>query len=210
MAIPYFSFLSATLYRNKATPNFAARISVANALDNKNLLFHKYQIEDGDRPDTIAFFYYGSSFYDWIVMLSNGIYDITTQWPLTAKQFERFIEDKYGSFVNALETVVSYRLKTNISPIDNTTFNALGDNQKKYWTSISSQSGSILYSLDDTGLTISEQSYTNLPNDERIYWEPYTAYDYEMDLNESKRAIRLLDAQYLTEIEKALKVASNV
>ena len=45
-------------------------------------LFNKYVLEDGDRPDTVAEVLYGSSKYDYVVILTAGITNITNEWPL--------------------------------------------------------------------------------------------------------------------------------
>lgn len=42
---------------------------------------------------------------------------------------------------------------------------------------------------------------TPISNDESIYWEPVPYYDYENELNESRKNIKLIDRQYLTVIE---------
>lgn len=45
---------------------------------------------------------------------------------------------------------------------------------------------------------------TDIPSDESIYWEAVTAYDYESELNEAKKHIRVIDVSYVDEIEKEM------
>lgn len=43
-----------------------------------------------------------------------------------------------------------------------------------------------------------------IPEDEAIFWTPVSCYDYEADLNNEKRFIRLIDKSYVDQIEKEL------
>ncbi|NBP56714.1 hypothetical protein EBU71_09315, partial [bacterium] len=40
-----------------------------------------------------------------------------------------------------------------------------------------------------------------IDNTEASYWESVSWYDYENELNESRKTIRLIDKQYLSQIE---------
>lgn len=42
---------------------------------------------------------------------------------------------------------------------------------------------------------------TSIPATETVYWTPVTAYDYEVELNDAKRNIQLLDKQYVNSVE---------
>lgn len=212
MVASYFSFLPGVLYRGKATPNITLRMQVSSAIDNQNILFHKYQIEDGDRPDTIAYLYYGASEYDWLIPLANKstIRSMQTDWPLTQRQLDLTIAKKYGSLTNSYTRVIHYVVNTNIPSISQVAFNALGVNQKKYWNVVTAVSGTQTYSIGDSGITLSPESYASLSIDEKAYWTPVNAYDYEFESNEAKRNIRLIDSQYVQQLERALRVASNV
>lgn len=54
-----------------------------------------------------------------------------------------------------------------------------------------------------------EQSVTivsrNIPLEEYLYWEPVSAYQYEYELNEDKRDIKLIDNRYKQTINNELK-----
>ena len=62
--------------------NIFRRGKLYDYLSDNATLFNKYVIEDGDRPDTIAQELYGSSRYDFIIVLIAGITNITQQWPV--------------------------------------------------------------------------------------------------------------------------------
>ena len=50
-------------------------------------------------------------------------------------------------------------------------------------------------------VTSSTVVYNGIPLNEMAYWEPVTCFDYENELNESRKIIKLLDRQYLDVIE---------
>jgi hypothetical protein len=60
--------------------------------------FEKYKIIGNDRPDNVAFEVYGDSKLDWVILLSNNILNIQSEWPLPQTDFDRFLLDKYGDY----------------------------------------------------------------------------------------------------------------
>ena len=71
----------------------------------ENLSFHtKYKIHGDDRPDNVAYEYYGSSELDWLVLACNNIINIQTEWPVLQNDFDRYLLDKYGTYENLNST----------------------------------------------------------------------------------------------------------
>jgi hypothetical protein len=60
--------------------------------------FEKYKIVGDDRPDNVAFEIYDDSSLDWLVLLSNNVLNIQSEWPLPQTDFDRFVLDKYGDY----------------------------------------------------------------------------------------------------------------
>ena len=60
--------------------------------------FEKYKIVGDDRPDNVAFEVYNDASLDWIVLLSNNVLNIQSEWPLPQTDFDRFVLDKYGDY----------------------------------------------------------------------------------------------------------------
>ena len=72
---------------------------VPDILDN--LALHtKYKIVGDDRPDNVAFDFYGDSELDWLVLACNNIINIQNEWPMLQNDFDRFLLDKYGTYAN--------------------------------------------------------------------------------------------------------------
>ena len=67
------------------------------------MYFTKYQIVGDDRPDNVAFQVYEDETLDWLVLLSNNIVNIQTEWPLEQQSFLNYLLNKYGSQANLLQ-----------------------------------------------------------------------------------------------------------
>ena len=65
--------------------------------------FTKYQIKGDDRPDNVANEVYEDPTLDWIVLLSNNITNIQTEWPMLQNDFDRFLLDKYETYAKLNE-----------------------------------------------------------------------------------------------------------
>jgi hypothetical protein len=72
--------------------------------------FTKYSIIGDERPDNVAFKFYGDENLDWVVLISNNILNIQTEWPLEQNTFDNILLEKYGSFEN-LNAVKYYKTK---------------------------------------------------------------------------------------------------
>ena len=55
--------------------------------------FTKYSIEGDDRPDNVAFDVYEDSNLDWVILLSNNMVNVQTEWPLTQESFENYLSN---------------------------------------------------------------------------------------------------------------------
>ena len=152
-----------------------------------SLVFYNYDIQDGDTPETVAYKYYGDVYRYWIVLFSNQMLDPQWDWPLNSKAFQDYIVDKYQNF-NPYSTVQSYTETTTQYDFatQTTTVNTVTIDQNTYNTFVP-------YSKTVT-LPTGPVSITKTVN-------AISYYDYEMNLNESKRNISLLNNQYVSQIE---------
>jgi len=60
--------------------------------------FTKYEIKGNDRPDNVAFEVYGDSTLDWVILITNNIINIQSEWPMSQTDFDAFLLDKYGNY----------------------------------------------------------------------------------------------------------------
>ena len=151
--------------------NLFRRVKLRDDLQNVFTLFNKYEIPFGYRPDNVAEEVYGSSELDWVVMLTAGIVNLHDQWPLSNSELYRYAENKYGDDLNAVRFYETTEVK-----------DASGR--------LVLPKGKVVHS----GFTIPNPANpsTNL--------SPVTGisnYEYEVRLNEDKRLIYILKADYL-------------
>lgn len=59
-------------------------------------LYSTYYVKDGERPEQIAFNYYGDTKYYWIILLSNNI--TIDSWALSNYQVERILDNIPNQF----------------------------------------------------------------------------------------------------------------
>ena len=83
--------------------NLFKRGKLKNDIFNDLTYFTKYQIIGDDRPDNVAFQVYDDETLDWLVLLSNNIVNIQTEWPLEQQSFLNYLLNKYGSQANLLQ-----------------------------------------------------------------------------------------------------------
>jgi len=97
----YFSFFPNLLYDIKGNKNeklvtdLFNRLKVRQKIINEISLYSTYDVIDGDTPESLAYKYYGSTEYNWVILLINNVIDRYYGWPLTVEQFEAYISDKY-------------------------------------------------------------------------------------------------------------------
>jgi len=211
----YFNYFPKTFYNtdNKKTSvdvvtNIMARFSFEQSLKENSSAFYPYQIKDGDTPEIIASKYYGNVERHWIVLLFNDIVDPQFDWPLQYKVFNEFLDKKYSEpeYADTANTSVS------------------GLSWAKSQSNIQSYYKVITTTLNSEGVTytdkieIDENTYNELPDSTTVYTLPNnttitekiskeikTYYDYEEELNESKRKINLLKTEFVSEVEKEFK-----
>ena len=100
--IPDFEYVSRESNSKKISDyrkvkNLFKRGKLKNDIFKDLTKFTKYKIVGDDRPDNVAFEMYGDETLDWIVLLSNNVTNIQTEWPLDHQSFYNFLIDKYGS-----------------------------------------------------------------------------------------------------------------
>ena len=75
--------------------DITTRVKVKQWVRDKASLFAKFNVEDGMTPDQAAYYLYNDTEYHWVVLLFNEITNTYYGWPLSRKDFDAFIENKY-------------------------------------------------------------------------------------------------------------------
>ena len=81
----------------KLLPNILKRVKLRAAIKSGVFLFDKYDVPMGDKPEDVAFKFYGDAELHWVILMTNNVTDRYYQWPMTQPQFQEFIEDKYDN-----------------------------------------------------------------------------------------------------------------
>jgi len=81
----------------KLLPDILRRVKLRSGIRSGAFLFDNYDVADGERPEDIAFKYYGDPEYHWVILMTNNITDRYYQWPLSQPQFAEHLTDKYGA-----------------------------------------------------------------------------------------------------------------
>lgn len=119
MAKPYFRQVPNFEYVNRNADN----LEISNYIEVKNLFkrgklrpdifgnlnfFTKYKIIGDERPDNVAYKLYNDSTLDWVILLSNNILNIQTEWPLSQQVFDKVMLEKYGSYESLYSNIHHY------------------------------------------------------------------------------------------------------
>ena len=140
-------------------------------------LFTKYQVQGNERPDNVAYKVYNDPSLDWIVLLSNNIINIQTEWPMPQYELDRYLLDKYGSYEKLNET---HHYET----IEITNSNGVKIVEEGLTVD------------SDFSVTFYDWMIDSLETKSGIT-NPITNYEYEMKIEDAKRNIFLLKPDYV-------------
>jgi hypothetical protein len=204
----YFNYFPTTYYSNSnestaldTVTNVIARFAFENSIKDNASLFYPYDVQDGETPEMIANKYYGSSEKHWIVLLFNDIIDPQYDWPLDQRTLIKYINDKYskqGATHSPFLTGIQWAQDAG--------------NVKAYYKTVTRLSSKPTNNQIVEKIEIDATTHTNLPVTitrytlqdgsritETISKTTQTYYDYEVELNDAKRKIRLLKSDYVTQ-----------
>ena len=186
--------------------NLLARASLLQNLLSNPVIFYQYDIQDGDTPEIVAAKYYGDSYRYWLVLFANQILDPQWGWPLSSQQFEAYIDDKYGSAAaNNNQSVIAYT-------------QSIIQEYRKIYTSYDSSTGNtttINYTIDSNtyNTLITGTNTYQLPSGASctitIEKTPVDLYTYEVEQNDVKRNINLINVIYAGQFEQELDTLMN-
>ena len=94
---PLMAYDMAGNEKYKLLPNILRRVKLRSGLRSGAFLFDNYDVKDGERPEDIAYKWFGDPELHWVILMTNNITDRYYQWPLTQPQFQEHLKDKYGA-----------------------------------------------------------------------------------------------------------------
>lgn len=162
--------------------NLLNRASVKPSVLNNNIVFYEYDLQDEDTPEIVAYKYYGDINRFWIVLYCNQINDPQWDWPLSSNKFEKYVTNKYGNNLYDRHHYTKVVTKTNV----------LTKTVKVETYQISEDDYNDLVPDETFSFTVGEETTTINTRKETV-----SNYQYELDLNESKRKIKILNKSYV-------------
>ena len=99
----YFASFPAIFYDSKGdgTPkgvtNLLKRVAIRSKVKSNTMLFDTYNVKSGETPESIADKLYDDSQLHWIILLVNEVTDRYHDWPLSERQFNSFLNEKYSN-----------------------------------------------------------------------------------------------------------------
>ena len=188
MANPYFRNIPEFAYVNRDDPkstneyslvkNFFKRAKLRDDIFENVAFFEKFIIKGDDRPDNVAFQVYGDPTLDWVVLMSNNIVNVQSEWPLSNENFYEYLIDKYENETKLYSGIHHYEA-----------------NEVK-----TSDGRIIIESGTRVGVGQSVSFYDKGKNDQVTITDialPVTNFTHEQNLNNKKREIFLLKKIYL-------------
>ena len=142
--------------------------------------YYPYYVREGERPDIVSFNTYGTVAYSYLILLVNDIVDPLFDWPLPSRQFENYIIEQYGSVSSAMSTTKYYYqiVRAEVAR-----------------TGVSERVPEVKFIVDET-------TYNSLGIDART---TQTEYEWEDELNDNKREILLINANFVQDIDYEVK-----
>ena len=167
--------------------NLFKRGTLADDIFQDLTIFTKYEIKGDDRPDNVADKVYQDPDLDWVILLSNNIINIQSEWPLSQRDFDRYLIDKYETYekLNDVHHYETLECKNTVGAVVV---------PKGLWVE---SDYSVTYYDWYAGAEMTKSSSDIVV--------PVTNYEYEDNLENEKRNIYLLKAKYLNIIKDDLK-----
>jgi hypothetical protein len=180
----YFREFPTVIIDNQEVLDITRKVRLSSTFKLSATDYSDYSLSEGDKPEDIAYYYYDNAEYAWLVLLANDIVDPYTQWYKSTQELESYIKAQY-------ETA------------SGTTGDAV-----LVWARNGSLASNIIHyqSVYDSNVRINRASYNANPTAE---FYALRVYDYEVELNEGRRTIQLLNKSYLSVIDDRFSAVIN-
>ena len=195
--------------------NILTRSAFLQEIVSNISLFYDYQVKDGETAEIIADKLYGDVNRAWIVLLFNQLSNPFYDFPLIMEQLHAMIEAKYGQTLAQSQTTIHHyeaRVTRTIY------FNGMPESVSEKVYTISEQQQNPDTGLAEDRIALPAIADTSLPGES--YTENFGSgvtvttsyeyaavsnYTYELEENEKRRSIKLLDAAYIGNVESELR-----
>jgi len=197
--------------------NLLARARILEDLQDNAVVFYKYNIQEGDTPETVAHKYYGDPYKYWIVMYSNQLMNPLWDWPMNYQTFTDYLIAKYDAEYKLAVQAETTTATSTYGYVQSTVYRyeKITTTTDLYSNQVTVKKNSIdfddYYALAETDALYPPPNYTVDPPILPFVRVSITKnivyiYDYENDLNESRREIKLLNQAFAGDMEEQFKI----
>lgn len=163
--------------------DIALNVRVQKEILQAITIYDEYDIEDGETPEIISEKLYGKPIYHWTIMLINNRFDYIKDWPMTSNELANYITLKYGEG-NEYD---QHTINGNLHFIN--------------------KDGNVVSKLTE------DQFNVFYPDGDYISYsygfEEVNNTDYETQLNEDKRRIKVLNSNAVVKMTQDLQSLMN-
>lgn len=209
----YFNYFPKTVYTADSknldlVKNITSRFNFQESFKENSAVSYEYDIQESDTPEIISSKFYGDSEKHWIVLSFNDIVDPQFDWPMDYRTLNNFIDKKYSAntYANTVNTSISglsyaknanntyayYKTETRTTISTNTISTRKIEIDANTYANVASSTSTITIPGNNV-ITIA------------ISKEKQTYYDHEIELNESKRKIKLLKPEFVDGIDEEFR-----
>lgn len=206
----YFNYFPKTYYNSSddspgvdILTNLMARFKLNDTFKTNASVYYKYDVQDGDTPEIVAYKIYGSVEKHWIILLMNDMVDPQFDWPLDNKSLTVFIDKKYKGQQYANSSTSGAGLtwaNQNTHSYYKIITSTYGSTSQTQTIEINSSTYANLSTSNTTTiLQDGNQVTTSVSKDTKSY------YRYEYDLNDAKRQIVILKPEFIFDLENEFR-----
>ena len=164
----------------RAVTNIMSRVRFKPSVIENITDYYPYKVLEGERPDIVSYKKYGTVAYSYLILLINDIVDPLFDWPLPSRQFENYIIEQYGSVATAQST------------------------NKYYYQIIRPEVArtGVSERVPEYKIIVDQSTYNTLDASVR---SAQSVYDWETEQNDNKREIKIINPDFIQDINYEVK-----
>ena len=220
----YFSRFPQVIIQSNNKPiiitDFLRRVALSEKFRFNTVALDDYLVKDGETPEMISNLFYGKPDYHWVILMANDITNPREEWPILDAKVTDLVYQKYD-FVIGVPSGAAYNANDVITSDNDGTFlvsKVVGNN-----VYLRSQVGKIVLTTSNTLNNTTEEtenlvisSVTDPEEGVHHYYDtelgyivdedfsndtiPVSNYTYEVEINDAKRNVKILNLAYVEQV----------
>ncbi len=222
----YFSKFPNMIVTSNSRPviitDFLRRVSISDKFRENSVVLEDYFTQDGETPEQVSYKLYGTPAYHWVILMVNDITNPREEWPILDAKVTDLVYLKYdfkitvpdGTEYTANDVITSdndgkflvskvvddvVHMRSQVGKIllttSNTLTNVTTETEDLTITSIIDPEEDVHHYYDTALGYIVDEDYS-------MNTVPVTNYTYEVEENDAKRTIKVLDPALIPTIEQ--------